>query len=127
MRITCISRHKQPASTLAKNRDLFAPCASQAVQSFIGPLLKLSAFWGWHESRRDCAGAALVVCCTFPLASIAEGCKVNHTKDNGLTADNSQPAKVITKNTVHFTGTDNPRQLRIIPALMARPRRAKSA
>ena len=60
------------------------------------------------------------MCRTFPLV---EGCEVNHTKGNGLTADNSQPAKFDTKNTTYFTGTDNPRQLRIIPALMARPRR----
>ena len=63
------------------------------------------------------------MCYTFPLVSIADGCKVKHTKGNGLTADNSQPAKFDTKHVSYFTGTDNPRQLRVITALMARPRR----
>ena len=49
--------------------------------------------------------------------------KVKHTKGNGLTADNSQPAKLDTKNTVRFTGTDNPRHLRVIHAVLGRPRR----
>lgn len=50
-------------------------------------------------------------------------------KGNGLTAGNSQPAKTFIENTIDFTaptrfvGTDNPRHLRVIPALMARPRR----
>ena len=49
------------------------------------------------------------------------------TKGNGLTADNSQPAKTHTKRNTDFSpqsgfaGTDNPRHLRAIQALMTRP------
>ena len=59
----------------------------------------------------------------LPAAALAsvEDCKVNSTKVNGLTADNSQPAKLDTKNTSDFTGTDNPRHLRVIQALLTRP------
>ena len=67
------------------------------MQSCIGQLLKLNVCWGCqHESRPDDAGTAHLVCRTFPLV---EGCKVNHTKGNGLTADNSQPAKTFTQST----------------------------
>ena len=50
-----------------------------------------------------------------------------NTKGNGLTAGNSQPAKTHTKRNTdfippaRFTGTDNPRHLRVIQALMTRP------
>ena len=50
-----------------------------------------------------------------------------NSKGNGLTADNSQPAKTHTKRNPEFippsrfTGTDNPRHLRVIQALMTRP------
>lgn len=45
-------------------------------------------------------------------------------KGNGLDAANDQPAKTDTKNKSDlncFTGTDNPRELRAIHALMKRP------
>ena len=48
-------------------------------------------------------------------------------KGNGLDAANDQPAKTHTKDTAdsiraaRFTGTDNPRHLRTIQALMTRP------
>jgi hypothetical protein len=50
------------------------------------------------------------------------------TKGNGLDAANDQPAKTHTKHTAditpaRFIGTDNPRHLRVIPALLTRPRR----
>ena len=50
------------------------------------------------------------------------------TKGNGLTAGNSQPAKTHTNNATdfiakpaRFSGTDNPRHLRVIQAFMTRP------
>jgi hypothetical protein len=48
------------------------------------------------------------------------------TKGNGLDAANDQPAEIFTKDTLKFTfflGTSNPRHLRVIQALMTRPRR----
>ena len=48
-------------------------------------------------------------------------------KGDGLTARNSQPAKTHTEHNAdfiapaRFTGTDNPRHLRVIQALMTRP------
>ena len=48
-------------------------------------------------------------------------------KGNGLTAGNNQPAKTQTKHSSDFSlpsrfaGTDNPRHLRVIQALMTRP------
>ena len=52
---------------------------------------------------------------------------MNASKGNGLTAGNSQPAKTHTKCKAdfilpsRFIGTDNPRHLRVIQALMTRP------
>ena|SRR5665647_783437 len=49
------------------------------------------------------------------------------TNGNGQTADNNLPAETLTKYTAdfttpaRFTGTDNPRHLRVIQALMTRP------
>lgn len=50
------------------------------------------------------------------------------TQGNGLTAGHSQPAKTLNKyaadsipTPARFTGTDNPRHLRVIQALMTRP------
>ena len=49
------------------------------------------------------------------------------TKGNGLDAANDQPAKELTDNAadsikqVRFSGTTNPRHLRVIQALMTRP------
>jgi hypothetical protein len=46
------------------------------------------------------------------------------TKGNGLDATNDQPAKTNTKYTfdcTRFAGTNNPRHLRVITALSARP------
>jgi len=85
------------------------------VRIFTGKLKIYAACWGCRNDGRRLLPAA--------APASVEVFKVNHTKGNGLTADNSQPAKLDTKNTAHFTGTNNPRQLRIIPALMARPRR----
>ncbi len=48
------------------------------------------------------------------------------TKGNGLEAARNQPAEIFTKDTLKFTyfrGTSNPRHLRVIQALMVRPRR----
>lgn len=91
------------------------------MAALLGPYLNYAAFCRCqHEGRIDGAGTALMVCRTF---SLVESCQMNHTKGNGLTADNSQPAKLDTKNTAHFTGTDNPRHLRVIHALLSRPRR----
>ena len=66
-----------------------------------------------------------MVCHAFTLV---EGCQVNNTKGNGLTAGNSQPANTHTNNATdfiakpaRFTGTVNPRHLRTIQALMTRP------
>jgi hypothetical protein len=52
---------------------------------------------------------------------------MNATNGNGQTAGNNLPAKTLTKYTTdstapaRFTGTDNPRHLRVIQALMTRP------
>ncbi|MEI8326741.1 MAG: hypothetical protein WCH44_15520, partial [Betaproteobacteria bacterium] len=42
-------------------------------------------------------------------------------KGNGPDAANDRPAKTHTKTIAKFTGTDNPRHLRVIQALMTRP------
>lgn len=42
-------------------------------------------------------------------------------KGNGPDAANDRPAKTLTKHTADFTGTDNPRHLRAIAALLRRP------
>ena len=57
------------------------------------------------------------------MVQAGETCKVIHTNSNGLAAANNQPAKLDTRNTIHFTGTDNPRHLRVIHAVLGRPRR----
>lgn len=75
---------------------------------------------GRFEPRR----IARVVRDAFPLV---EGQTVRPEKGNGLTAGNSQPAKTHTKRKTDFSpqsrfaGTDNPRHLRVIQALMTRP------
>ena len=61
-----------------------------------GRSLNCAASWGWHESRTDGAGTARLVCHAFTLV---EGCEVNSTKGNGLTADNSQPAETYKQDT----------------------------
>ena len=74
-----------------------------------------------YEGRIDDACVARLVCYTFPLVSIADGCKVKHTKGNGRNAGHAAPAKFNTKHVSHFTGTDNPRHLRAIAVLLRRP------
>ena len=66
----------------------------------------------WHEGRIDGAGTALMVCRTF---SLVEGRQMK-TPDT-TKAVSSAP------NRLEFTGTDNPRHLRVIEALLQRPRR----
>ena len=68
--------------------------------------------WEWHEGRIDGAGAAYLVRHTEPLV---EGYKMK-TPDT-TKAVSSAP------NRPKFTGTDNPRHLRVIEALLQRPRR----
>ena len=52
---------------------------------------------------------------------------MNLTNSNGLAAANNQPAKTLTQNhcdsikAAHFLGTDNPRHLRAIQALLVSP------
>lgn len=84
--------------------------------------------WGCqYESFTLPPGAGNLVRYPFAMAQALEGCKVTLTKGNGLTADNSQPAKTLTKRKTNFTpptrfmGTDNPRHLRVIQAAMTRP------
>ncbi len=55
---------------------------------------------------------------------------MNPTNGNGLTLEQGQPVKTLSKRTADFIpraaffpGTDNPRELRVIQALLVRPRR----
>jgi hypothetical protein len=82
-----------------------------------------------------------LVCRTFTLV---EGCKMNHTKGDGLAAEHNQPAKTHTndlssatgkphskpivssngrtkRRASKFAGTSNPRHLRVIAALLRHP------
>ena len=75
------------------------------MAAWLGRSLNCAACWGWwHEGR------------TFPLV---EGCKVKRPTP--------QKAESSALNSVHFTvatrfsGTNNPRYLRVIQALMTRP------
>ena len=60
----------------------------------------------------DGAGSAYLFCRTLPLV---EGCKMKPPRP--LIAEQTSPYKP------NFTGTDNPRHLRVIQALLNRPRR----
>jgi len=86
------------------------------MAAWLGPCLNCAVCWGCHESRRDSAGAARMVCRSF---RVVEGCQMNTPRP----AKAEQSALDSVKFTVpaRFTGTDNPRHLRTIQALMTRP------
>jgi hypothetical protein len=75
-----------------------------------GLCLNFAAYWGWHEGRFDGAGTAHLVCRTFTLVEGHQMKTPDPTK-----AESSAP------NRPNFSGTDNPRHLRVIQALLRRP------
>ena len=92
-----------------------------------GLSLNCAACWGWHEGRIDGAGAALLVRDAEPMATDVEGQIMTHHNDEAPSGqgkglqDTEQKEHAKFTAPARFTGTDNPRQLRAIAALLRRP------
>lgn len=86
------------------------------MAAWLGQWLRFAVCWGvQHEGRIQPPSAVYLVRRPFPMGQIVEGFEM---KTPGPTkAEPSAP------NRREFTGTDNPRHLRAIHALLQRPRR----
>ena len=95
---------------------------------WLGLCRNCAACWKYqHEVRIDSANTAHLVCHAFAMVAAVEGKKMTPHNDEtpsgqGKGFQNTNQTKQHNSNRpAHFAGTDNPRHLRVIQALMTRP------
>ena len=80
-----------------------------------------------NEPGANCSGTSVLVWHAFAMIAAVEGKKMTHQNDEtpsgqGKGFQNTKQTKQHNTNLpAHFAGTDNPRHLRVIQALMTRP------